>query len=226
LDKTNHKIPEEKKVLIPIIEALIFSYDAPLTTDKIRDVIPEITTNEIKNIVNLLNSEYKSAGRSFFIKNIANGFQMFTDPEFYLYIKQLNQNKQKSRLTQKALEALAIIAYKQPITKHDVEEIRGVNSDGVIKTLLSRNLIAIAGRAQAPGIPFIYKTTNKFLDYFGLNAISDLPKLKEIDDLIDIEGESSPYHEILLKEISPDELGLKAYQNGNNKENSKDDSNG
>lgn len=222
--ETTHKIPEEKKVLIPIVEALIFSIDVPLTTEKIREVIPEITTNEIKNIVNLLNSEYKSAGRSFFIKNIANGFQMFTMPEYSAYIQQLNQNKQKSRLTQKALEALAIIAYKQPITKHDVEEIRGVNSDGVIKTLLSRNLITIAGRAQAPGIPFIYKTTNRFLDYFGLNAISDLPRLKEIDDLIDVEGDISPYHETLLKEISPDELGLKAYQNGNNnKENSRDD---
>jgi len=123
---------------------------------------------------------------------------MFTLPEFSGYVEQLYQDVKKSRLTQKALETLAIIAYK----------------------------ITIAGRAQSPGSPFLYKTTKKFLDYFGLNALSDLPKLKEIDELIDVEGESRPYHETLLKEIEPDELGMKANENGeiNNESNGEEDS--
>jgi segregation and condensation protein B len=106
-----------------------------------------------------------------------------------------------------------------------MEEIRGVNVDGVIKTLLSRGLITISGRAKAPGGPFLYTTTKKFLDYFGLNALNDLPKLKEIDELIDVEEEGYPYHESILREIKLDELGLKS--NGleakNSRENQSDE---
>jgi segregation and condensation protein B len=209
-------ISEEKLALIPVVEALIFSSESPLPAARILEVLPDISNSEVAKIVEHLNSLYQSSGRPFFIKNIANGYQMFTLPEFFIYIERLNQNRLKSRLTQKSLETLAIIAYKQPITKHDVEEIRGVNSDGVIKNLLSRNLISITGRAQAPGSPFIYQTTKKFLDYFGLSSLSDLPKIKEIDELIDVDEDSTPYHEILLKEIAPDELGIQAYRNGDN----------
>lgn len=213
--------PEEKKAFIPVVEALIFSSESPLNIQRIREVVPEFSAREIQQTVSYLNTQYQFSGRPFFIKNIANGYQMFTAPEFSLYIDKLNESKQKSRLTQKSLETLAIIVYKQPITKHDVEEIRGVNSEGVIKTLLSRNLITIAGRAEAPGSPFIYKTTQKFLDYFGLKSLSDLPKIKEIDEIIDVEEKMSPYHETLVKEIAPIKLGLQAYQNGRNHQNSR-----
>jgi len=205
------KIPEAKRLFVPVVEALIFSSESALTPQRIREILPDLTPKEISLSVAYLNSQYRETGRAFVIKEIAGGYQLFTLPEYAAYVDRLYQNKKKNRLSHKALETLAIIAYKQPITRHEIEEIRGVNVDGVVRTLLSRNLITIAGRAQAPGSPFLYKTTKKFLDYFGLN--SDLPKLKEIDDLINVDDQGQPYYETLMKEITPAELGMK--QNGN-----------
>ena len=204
---------EDKKVFVNILEALLFSSDAPLTTSRIREVIPQLTPKEIATAVQSLNEQYRDTARTFEIREIAGGYQIFTLPEYADYVERLNQNRQKSRLSQKALETMAIIAYKQPITKHEVEEIRGVNVDGVIKTLLSRNLITISGRAKAPGSPFLYITTKKFLEYFGLKSLEDLPRLKEIDELIDVEDERFPHHDTILKEIELDELGLQSEEN-------------
>ena len=117
---------------------------------------------------------------------------------------------------------MAIIAYKQPLTKHEIEEIRGVNVDGVMKTLLSRNLVTISGRAKAPGSPFLYVTTKRFLDYFGLTGLEDLPKLKEIDELIDVEDERFPHHETIFREIDLVDLGLKSNGNENEKKEESD----
>ena len=201
---------EDKKVFVNILEALLFSSDTPLSISRIREVIPLLTPKEITTAVQTLNENYRNTARTFEIREIAGGYQIFTLPEYADYVERLNQNRQKSRLSQKALETLAIIAYKQPITKHELEEIRGVNVDGVIRTLLSRNLITIYGRAKAPGSPFLYITTKKFLEYFGLRSLEDLPKLKEIDELIDIEDERFPHHDTILKEIELDELGLQS----------------
>jgi segregation and condensation protein B len=212
--KPLEKIAEEKRFLVNVLEALLFSSESSLPVSRIREVIPALTPSELSVIVEHLNEQYRETGRCFEIKEIAGGYQMLTLPEFHNYVEQLFQNKQNSRLTQKALETLAIVAYKQPITKHDMEEIRGVNVDGVVKTLLSRNLVTISGRAQAPGSPFLYKTTRKFLDYFGLGSLDDLPKLKEIEELIDLADEGDPFHETILKEIAPNELGMKLNGNG------------
>lgn len=201
---------EDKKVFVNILEALLFSSNTPLSISRIREVIPLLTPKEIATAVQTLNENYRNTARTFEIREIAGGYQIFTLPEYADYVERLNQNRQKSRLSQKALETMAIIAYKQPITKHEVEEIRGVNVDGVIRTLLSRNLITISGRAKAPGSPFLYITTKKFLEYFGLRSLEDLPKLKEIDELIDIEDERFPHHDTILKEIELDELGLQS----------------
>lgn len=204
---------EDKKVYYNVLEALLFSSEAPLSAAKIREIVPTLTTREIATAVQWLNETYRSSARSFEIREIAGGYQIFTLPEYAVYVERLHQSKQKSRLSQKALETLAIIAYKQPITKHEVEEIRGVNVDGVVKTLLSRNLITISGRAKAPGNPFLYITTKKFLEYFGLRSLEDLPKLKEIEELIDLEDERFPHRETILKEMALDELGLHAEEN-------------
>ena len=204
---------EDKKVFVNILEALLFSSDTPLTTSRIREVIPLLTPKEIAAAIQSLNEHYRETARTFEIREIAGGYQIFTLPEYADYVERLNQSRQKSRLSQKALETMAIIAYKQPITKHELEEIRGVNVDGVIKTLLSRNLITISGRAKAPGSPFLYITTKKFLEYFGLKSLEDLPRLKEIDELIDVEDERFPHHDTILKEIELDELGLQSEEN-------------
>ena len=109
----------------------------------------------------------------------------------------------------KALETLAIIAYQQPVTRNDIEEIRGVNSDGVIKTLLTRKLITIAGTAKAPGVPYLYKTTDKFLEYFGLKNLKELPKLKELDEIVEADSEiEEKYGDHILKEVAPEVLGI------------------
>lgn len=210
------KLPEERRIFIPVLEALLFSSDSPLTPQKIREILTDFTPKDISRAVDYLNEQYRRTGRSFEIKAIMGGYQMFTLPEFESYIKILFQTRQKTRLTQKALETLAIIAYKQPITKSEIEEIRGVNVDGVMKTLLARRLTTIAGRAQAPGSPFLYKTTKEFLNYFGLNSLEDLPKLKEIDELISAREEGAAIPEKYLKAISPVELGLKINGNGSN----------
>ncbi len=205
----DYKIPDEKMVYVTVLEALLMTSDAPLSVNRIRDIIAPLTPREISEAVKFLNSRYSESGRSFEIREIAGGYQIFTLPEYSNYVEALHQTRQKNRLTQKALETLAIIAYKQPITKQEIEEIRGVNADGVLKTLLSRNLTTISGRAKAPGSPFLYITTKKFLEYFGLNSLEDLPKLKEIDELINTEDERFPHGETLLRDIDINQLGLR-----------------
>jgi segregation and condensation protein B len=214
----------DKKVYINILESLLFSSDAPLTVPRIREIIPELKPKEIEGAVTTLNEQYQKSGRTFEIREIAGGYQLFTLPEYSDYIDKLSQTKQRSRLTQKALETVAIIAYKQPLTKHEIEEIRGVNVDGVMKTLLSRNLVTISGRAKAPGSPFLYITTRRFLDYFGLKALEDLPKLKEIDELIDVEDDRFPHHETIFREIDLGDLGLQSDSNGEDEREKSDGS--
>ena len=192
-----------------ILEAVLFSSDAPLTAAKLGEICGDCSEGEVKKAISHLNDEYDKTGRSFQVKQIAGGFQMFTRPDYAPFIEKLFAQRQKSRLSQKALETLAIIAYKQPVTRMEVEAIRGVNADGIIRTLLSRNLIAISGRANAPGSPFLYKTTRQFLEYFGLSSLKDLPKLKEIDEIIDENPEiQEKYGEFILQQIVPESLGL------------------
>lgn len=220
---TDRQLSDKEITYLPIIEALVFASEAPLPIAKIREIIPALSPKQITMVIEYLNEQYRQGGRSYEIREIAGGYQMFTLPEFAAFIDKLYQEKQQSRLTQKSLETLAIVAYKQPVTRHEIEEIRGVNVDGVMKTLLSRGMVTISGRAQAPGSPFLYKTTKKFLDYFGLKSLEDLPKLKEIDELIDVEDEERPYHETILREINLSELGLKENGNGEINDREEDD---
>ena len=195
---------------LAIIEALIFASDGPLPPRKIVEILPHLTERLVRRAVEELNATYRQTERTFVIEEVAGGFRFFTLPEFEPFLKKLYANRSQQRLSQKALETLAIIAYRQPITRQEIEEIRGVSADGVIRTLLARNLITIAGRAEAPGSPFLYKTTKTFLEYFGLNSLNDLPKLKEIDELIAADEElKTQYQEVLLHQIDPETLGLK-----------------
>lgn len=167
-----------------IVEALIFSSDVPLSEAKIAAYVDGLTNRKVVQIVEELNQEYSRSQRPFFITRVANGFQHNTHKEFAPWIRKLFKGRAKPRLTQASLETLAIITFKQPVTKTEVDAIRGVNSSGVIKNLLERNLITMTGRAETVGKPLLYATTEDFLKYFGLNNISDLPKPKEIEELI------------------------------------------
>jgi len=197
---------------IQIVEALLFASPEPLTQTRI-NLIFETDPPKLDNAVKELNRHYEKANRSFRIKRIAGGFQLTTLPEFDIWIKRMLDKSGKLALSTAALETLAIIAYKQPISRFNVESIRGVDCSGVIKTLLSKSLIWIKGRDEGPGRPLLYATTDKFLENFGVNRISDLPKLKEIAELNDGDAvERMKLMELQSKSseqrtgISPDEL--------------------
>jgi len=164
-----------------IIEALLFVSDKPVSIDALKDVLKEVDPTEIRAFVEELNGEYSTQGRSFSIKEIAGGFQMLTDPLFSRWISALYK-RPPDRLSGPSLETLAIVAYRQPITRADIEAIRGVNIDGVVKTLEDRNLIKTKGRVDGPGRPILYGTTNEFLQHFGLKSLEELPKLKEFKE--------------------------------------------
>ncbi len=174
-----------------IIEALVFSSDEPITESDIIRVIKgidgediDISASDVQNSINELNEKFKSENNSFRIIRISNGFLFATKEEYAKYVGFLSSEKTKRRLSQAALETLAIIAYKQPITKPELEQIRGVNSDYILNTLLEKNLITITGRAETIGRPLLYGTTDEFLKYFGLYNLSDLPKPREIEEIM------------------------------------------
>ncbi|MBI1818920.1 MAG: SMC-Scp complex subunit ScpB [Nitrospirae bacterium] len=167
--------------LAQIIESLLFVSQDPLPIDRIKEVTGEKKEN-ILEAIELLKSDIKSQDRALCLAELAGGYQLVTRPENAPWIKKLLTVKTTGKLSRPGLETLAIIAYKQPITMAEVEAIRGVDSGGVIRTLLERRLVKIAGRKEMPGKPILYSTTREFLEYFGLNQLSDLPTLKEFKE--------------------------------------------
>jgi len=192
-----------------IIEALIFASDVPLPARKIKDIVSDSTEGEIKKIIKQINNKYDETKSALQIIEVAGGFQIVTRPEYADLVRKLYISRAKHRLTQRALETLAIIAYKQPITKTEVESIRGVNADTVVRTLIERKLITVIGREKAPGNPLLYGTTKYFLEYFGLKEINDLPKLREIDELLKSDEKFlESLDQVSLQEVLPEELGI------------------
>ena len=191
-----------------IVEALIFSSDEPLKSDEIIRAIKgidgeeiAITADEIEEVVANINILLEEAQRPFKIMKIAGGFSFSTKHEFAKYIGYLSNEKSKRRLSQSALETLAIIAYKQPITKPEIEMIRGVNADYIMNTLLEKSLISISGRAETVGRPLLYGTTDEFLKYFGLNKLTDLPKPREIEEIMQDEDFLDQKRKIMMNAI-------------------------
>ncbi len=206
---------------IQIIEALLFASDSPVPAKKLREIIPEIeNVKEIKKIIAEIDEKYQKQNSPLKIVELAGGFQIVTREEFATWISQLFRARSRAKLTRKGLETLSIIAYKQPITKVEVEKIRGVNSDGVVRTLIERNLITIRGREKAPGNPLLYGTTNYFLEYFGLKSITDLPKLKEMDELL--KGDSKfleSLDQVALDQLHPEALGMNSMESSEGQSN-------
>ncbi|MEO8167830.1 MAG: SMC-Scp complex subunit ScpB [bacterium] len=185
---------EQPTTLKQIIEALLFGTDEPLSIRQIDEILdgfeagelPQKRINEqvILDCIEQLNKEYGETGRSMHIVKVAGGYQFATLPHFSLWLGRMLKEKSKRKLSVSALESLAVIAYKQPVTKPEIESIRGVNADYVIRSLMERNMITIVGRAPTPGRPLLYGTTRDFLKHFGLNDLSELPKPREIDELM------------------------------------------
>jgi segregation and condensation protein B len=181
-------------MLSKVIEALLFSAQKPLSIremsaaikdagaedELLRNEFAEIKQAEVAAALQQLKGEYIQQQRAFQIIEKAEGWQLATDPAFARWVRQLFPAAKPARLTAPALETLAIIAYRQPITRADVEAVRGVNIDGVLQTLMERGLVKIAGRAEIPGRPLLYETTQFFLDHFGLRDLDELPNVEEL----------------------------------------------
>jgi len=163
------------------IEALIFSSDKPLPVNKIKEALETTDVEMIKQTLAKIKDYYAAQDRSFELQEIAGGYQFVTKPDYAVWISKLYK-KQLDKIRGASMETLAIIVYKQPITKAEMETIRGVNVDGVIKTLLEKNLIKIKGRKEVPGRPLLYGTTDEFLVRFGLKDLNSLPPLKEFTE--------------------------------------------
>ncbi len=192
------------------IEAVIFAAEEAVTLHTIRSITGKnLDSGEFHSIIEQLNAEYTETGRTFQIHRIAGGYRFLTRPEFSELLKQLLAPRVRRRLSRSILEVLAVIAYNQPVTRGEIQQIRGVSPDYAIDRLLLRGFIEVCGRAESPGKPLQYGTTTDFLDLFHLSSLKDLPKLREIKEILQ-EQEEQDYL------TRPD--GIETALSGNNQE--------
>ncbi len=176
-----------------ILEAVLFVSSDPITVDKFSMVLEGMPKAQIVHTLRVMQSDYEQEGRGLQLSEVAGGYLLATRPDCAPYIRRLMKTKSSSKLSRSALETLAIISYKQPITRLDIEKLRGVETSGVLKTLLDQKLVRIVGRQDVPGRPILYGTSKQFLLRFGLRDLRDLPPLKEIQDLGASETLSLPF---------------------------------
>ena len=163
---------------VDVVEALLFASDAPLEPERIREVLDLENVAAARALVDQLRTRYEEQNHALSISEVAGGYRMVTRPELAPWLVRLARARTRARLSRPALETLAIVGYKQPVSRPEIDAVRGVNSDGVIENLLERRLIRVAGRKEAPGRPFLYETTKEFLVAFGLRDLADLPKVE------------------------------------------------
>lgn len=163
-----------------IVEAILFASDAPLAPGDIARADEALDEDRVEAALAVLRREYDRSGRAFELREVADGFQLLTRPEFAPYLERFDTVPKITRLSGPALEALAIVAYRQPISRIEVEYVRGVNSTGVIRTLLDRGLIEAVGRGEGVGRPVLYGTTGRFMEHFGFASLDDLPRPEEL----------------------------------------------
>jgi segregation and condensation protein B len=170
---------DDSPTMESVIEAVLFATDEPLPESKLAGIV-ETTGKQIRESVENLNAKYQANGNAFRIEQIAGGYQMLTQPIYNSWLKKMLKVRSDNKLSPAAMETLAIIAYKQPIIRADIEAIRGVAVGEVIRSLMYKGLVKIAGRAEILGRPMLYGTTKKFLEVFGLNSVKDLPKAEDL----------------------------------------------
>jgi segregation and condensation protein B len=182
---TQDLAPDAESKARSIVEALLTAADEPVSAARLSAMLSDSATpSEVAAHIQALNEDYIRTGRAFRITEVAGGFQFTVHPEFAPWVRALLDAKAPSRLSQAALESLAIIAFKQPITKAELEHLRGVNVDGVLRHLMEKGLVRISGRGEGLGRPLLYGTARDFLKFFGLNSLGDLPKLREVEELM------------------------------------------
>lgn len=176
--------------LSAVIEALIFASGDPISAAKIRDIIVEneeqieISEETVSDFVDRLNQRYDENGLSFRIQKMGGGFTFATQSKYHYWLSIFQHENAYRKLSQSAIETLAIVAYRQPVTKPEVDQIRGVDSGYIIRQLMEKALIEVSGRADSPGKPLLYKTSRHFLQHFGINSVEELPKPREIDEIL------------------------------------------
>ena len=190
--------------LSSVIEALIFASNEPISGSKIRQIITEneeqieIDEETVDLFVDKLNQRYEENGLSFGIELIGGGYTFVTQEKFHYWLSIFQHENAYRKLSQSAIETLAIVAYRQPITKPEVDQIRGVDSGYIIRQLMEKALIEVAGRADSQGKPLLYKTTRHFLRHFGLNTVEDLPKPREIEEILK-DDDMAEHRQLLLE---------------------------
>lgn len=163
---------------VDVVEALLFASDAPLEAARIREVLDLEGVSEARTLVEELRARYEEQNRALTITEVGGGYRMVTRPDLAPWLVRLARARTRVRLSRAALEALALVGYKQPVSRPEIDAIRGVNSEGVLESLMERRLVRIAGRKEAPGRPFLYETTREFLVAFGLRDLGDLPRVE------------------------------------------------
>lgn len=167
-----------------ILEAILFAASEPISVKQFRHALPALSTRDIRNGLTELRNDYQELHRSFRLVEVANGYQICTCPEYVEWVQKFYTRQVRVTLSPSALETLAIVAYKQPVTRADVAAIRGVNSDSVLNSLVEKRLVCIAGRKEGAGRSLLFSTTNAFLQQFGLKDPSELPSIEEIEELL------------------------------------------
>ncbi|RMF52572.1 MAG: SMC-Scp complex subunit ScpB [Bacteroidetes bacterium] len=179
-----------RRSLERVCEAMIFAADEPLAPARIAAVYAEVTgeprppVSAIEEAVDRLNAAYEATERTFRIHRWAGGYRMATEPELAPYVRALFEDTRQRRLSRSLMETLAVVAYRQPVTKPEVDYVRGVDSDYALRRLLELNLIDVVGRSEAVGRPLLYGTTARFLEQFGLQSLGELPNLREVEELL------------------------------------------
>ncbi len=209
--KLKKEVILEKNEALKVLEVILFVSDEPVPADDIASILDGIGKENVSALVADLNESLEERG--LYVLEIAEGFQLRTRTEYGEYVKKFHKIRRSTRLSQPSIETLSMIAYKQPVTRQEIEDIRGVDSSGVLKTLLDKGLIKTMGRKKVPGRPMTFGTAKKFLEYFGLYKLTDLPTLKDLPDDLDIAtmqedldfpaGQEEP-EEKIIKEIEKD----------------------
>ncbi len=203
-----------ERELQAILEAMLFVSSEPLSVTRLVAALGGVSKAEVEQALRALREELEQEGRGVSLTEIAGGYRLVTKAEYAPWIKRLDKAKSTAKLSRSALESLAIIAYKQPIVRSEIEEIRGVETSGVVRTLLERKLVRIVGRKEVPGRPIMYGTTKYFLEHFGLKDLTQLPPLREFKELGDAEQALLPMEDGALVDGQPESTGFAQDEHG------------
>ena len=194
--------------LAAVLEALLFVSAEPIPLARLASVIGTVSKAEVEQALKILQQQLEQEGRGIQLVKLAGGYRLVTKPDYAPWLKRLDKAKAAQKLSRSALESLAIIAYKQPLVRAEIEEIRGVETSGVIRTLLERKLVRIVGRKEVPGRPIMYGTTKFFLEHFGLQDLSQLPPLREFKELGEAEQALLPIEDATIVAVESSVVGV------------------